>query len=305
LNTDTSTMVLMHTEVDAEPVHDQEVPTLWISSVDGPFQHVTLSVGTEVEVGRDPRSCGLSVDTPSISRRHARVRRLASGRVFIEDLDSTNGTRVNGERIHQRKPLHPGDRVRMGGLHLRFESLSPPELKTLRQIDTRLTAARIDTLTGLRTREALDTDLVDRVQGSIQKGQPISALFIDLDHFKRVNDCHGHSVGDRVLAQACGLLRQQLRPDDLAIRYGGEEFVVVLSRATRQDAVHVAERIRASIAHCDWDDVVPGLAVTVSCGVAEQAAHESISSWLERADKLLYQAKSNGRNQVCSEEKAR
>ena len=100
-------------------------------------------------------------------------------------------------------------------------------------------------------------------------------------------------------------MRQQLRPDDLAIRYGGEEFVVVLSRANRQDAAHVAERIRASIERCDWNDIAPGLAVTVACGVAEQASHESIPSWLERADKLLYRAKSNGRNQVCSEEKAR
>ena len=292
-------MLLMRTEIDTDSSEESDVPTLWISSEEGPFRHVTLSPGTVVEIGRDPRICDLSVDTPSISRRHARVHHLTSGRVFIEDLDSTNGTRLNGNRIHQRMPLRFGDKLRMGALHLRFESLSMPELNNLKQIDSKLTAARTDTLTGLLNREALDQDLPDRVRKSQHTGAPISALFLDLDHFKRVNDRHGHAVGDRVLAQACGLIRQQLRPDDLAIRYGGEEFVVILERTDRADATSVAERIRASISHSDWTGLAPELQVTVSCGVTERAPGESIGRWLERADKQLYRAKEQGRNKVC------
>jgi diguanylate cyclase (GGDEF)-like protein len=151
--------------------------------------------------------------------------------------------------------------------------------------------ATLDALTSVLTRKALD-----RTLQKLEREPELSLIFLDVDHFKAINDGFGHAVGDRVLAALGRLLRDQLRPSDIVGRYGGEEFVVVLREADAECARRVAERIRQSLALAD----IVGLLrrVTLSAGVAERGFGESVEQLIARADLALYAAKSAGRNRV-------
>jgi diguanylate cyclase (GGDEF)-like protein len=176
------------------------------------------------------------------------------------------------------------------------------QLRHKRQMDTlkRLRAERdswrfdatLDALTSVLNRKALDRALRQLEEDEAE----LSLVFIDVDHFKEVNDNYGHGIGDRVLAALGRLLRDHVRPNDVVGRYGGEEFVVVLRDAGTDAARRVAERIRQSISGC----TIAGLSrrVTVSAGVAPRARGESISELIARADLALYAAKRAGRNRV-------
>jgi diguanylate cyclase (GGDEF)-like protein len=124
---------------------------------------------------------------------------------------------------------------------------------------------------------------------------PISVAIIDIDHFKRINDNHGHLVGDHVLYELAQLLQSQMRNDDLLARWGGEEFVVVLPNTTSADAIELTERLRRYIATQN----IQGMALTISVGVAQYTIKDSAYSLLGRADKALYLAKAQGRNRVA------
>lgn len=128
--------------------------------------------------------------------------------------------------------------------------------------------------------------------------------YIDLDHFKHVNDSYGHGIGDIVLKRFADILRSSLREVDYAGRLGGEEFVIVLTRTKLHEAAVVTERIRKAIESADFSDVQPGLKVTTSMGATAYQAGESLEDALSRADGFLYQAKQGGRNRVVSGESA-
>jgi diguanylate cyclase (GGDEF)-like protein len=121
---------------------------------------------------------------------------------------------------------------------------------------------------------------------------------VDVDHFKKINDGFGHGAADDVLRQLARLLLFTVREKEVCVRYGGEELLVVLEDAGEARAAEVAERLRAAIETHDWPRLARGLAVTISCGVAERAADEPQRAWLERADEALYAAKRAGRNRV-------
>ena len=170
----------------------------------------------------------------------------------------------------------------------------------------------IDSLTGLANRHAYELQFAKLWEDAVEAGSCLSAIVIDIDHFKITNDTRGHLYGDRVLTRVASLLLQSLRcKDDFAARFGGEEFVVLLPGATREGAMIVAERIRklvevAGSPALPEPGTHPRLS-TVSCGVATCWPGESNcqDDLLDSADKALYQAKSNGRNQVCWGEQRR
>lgn len=162
-----------------------------------------------------------------------------------------------------------------------------------------------DALTGLYNRRYLEMRLFAEVARARRHEQPLSCLFLDADHFKQINDRHGHAAGDAALASLASTVRRQLRAGDLATRYGGEEIAVVLPHTALRDAALLAERIRQRIA------AVPirmpdgqALALTVSIGVAELArdpnqSEEALAArLLEQADQALYRAKEAGRDRV-------
>ncbi|MGA7297263.1 MAG: GGDEF domain-containing protein [Rhodanobacteraceae bacterium] len=157
-------------------------------------------------------------------------------------------------------------------------------------------ASLTDTLTGVGNRRRLDEALEVEINRVGRQGGALSVIMADLDHFKRINDEHGHGVGDKVLAQFGALLKLHTRPTDIVARFGGEEFIVLMPHTTLGQAGAKAEEIRRALAAAPMDPL-PRI-VTSSFGAAELAYHESGESLLRRVDAALYQAKERGRNRV-------
>lgn len=154
-----------------------------------------------------------------------------------------------------------------------------------------------DPLTQVANREGLSRalELLTRAQGELSF--PMSVVFVDADHFKRINDEHGHDVGDQVLTLLAQTLRANLPRDDLVARWGGEEFVLVMPQTPAEEAVAVAERLRAVLARTAWP---AGLAVTASWGVAEARDEAGLEAAMREADQAMYRAKHAGRDRVIS-----
>jgi diguanylate cyclase (GGDEF)-like protein len=157
------------------------------------------------------------------------------------------------------------------------------------------TEAVIDGLTGMLNRRALDQRLHELAAQAQITGQPVAVITGDIDHFKRVNDEHGHATGDAVLVEVAYRLRKALRAFDLAYRVGGEEFLIVLPGAEVPRAVELAEQLRAAVAA----EPAAGLRVTMSFGVAGSAGPD-LERLLNEADTALYEAKARGRDQVIA-----
>lgn len=167
--------------------------------------------------------------------------------------------------------------------------------------DKLVTQAVTDSLTGLRTHGFLKDTLQNQVECGRRYGWPLSVLFLDIDHFKAINDQHGHGTGDEVLRMIGGTIRRTIRGADVAVRYGGEEFVVVLPHTDRQEAESLAERLRCAIAERGGIRLSSGGKVnaTVSVGVATFPKDASDSTTLlQYADKAMFMAKRAGRNRV-------
>ncbi len=150
-----------------------------------------------------------------------------------------------------------------------------------------------DPLTGLGNRRALDQRLVHECD-SLTPQTPIAMVIIDIDHFKGVNDRFGHACGDAVLCRVGAIIRSVLRPEDLALRLGGDEFCTVLTGASPQVVEDRADRIRTLVSLEDWEAVAPGLAVTVSVGAASATGGAAVAHLYPRADAALYAAKADG-----------
>lgn len=156
-----------------------------------------------------------------------------------------------------------------------------------------------DELTGLYNRRYLLRSM-ERARALMDREDlPFVLAFVDIDHFKQINDRHGHRVGDQVLAELAQLLRVSVREIDVAARYGGEEFVLLLSGLQLEAAEKVLDRIRISVMQQQFSE--SGLPLTVSIGVAEYIAGEDSDELINRADRLLYEAKRAGRNMVVAD----
>jgi diguanylate cyclase (GGDEF)-like protein len=160
--------------------------------------------------------------------------------------------------------------------------------------------ASLDALTGLNNRRWLDEMVPRQLKRSRFQQRPLTLIMLDVDHFKRFNDDHGHQAGDFVLFAVAQILRSRLRPTDLLGRYGGEEFTIVLPDTNAIGAVIAAERVRRSVEETELvlPDGRPLPRVTVSLGIAAADSDTTVSQLFERADRALYRAKQNGRNRV-------
>ncbi len=163
--------------------------------------------------------------------------------------------------------------------------------------------AMLDSLTGLPNRRWLDEVLERQFQRCRQDGLPLSVIMLDVDNFKEFNDSHGHLAGDRALAFLAASLRRHLRPTDLAARFGGEEFLVMMPEVTLGEALLVAERLRRDIESrtVEIDDEGARATMTISLGVAQALEAPSARALVEEADNRLYEAKKAGRNRVRPE----
>jgi diguanylate cyclase (GGDEF)-like protein len=160
------------------------------------------------------------------------------------------------------------------------------------------TASRVDGLTGLYNRRYWQERFDEMHKLCVRREKPSTALMLDIDHFKRINDTYGHQAGDKVIKMLAALIKRCVRETDLAGRYGGEEFAIILNDSSVEDAKIVAERIRQLAQRLVVEHEGESISFTVSLGLAQFSPDfKGAMAWLECADQALYEAKGNGRNQ--------
>ncbi|MCS5576133.1 MAG: diguanylate cyclase [Pseudomonadota bacterium] len=160
------------------------------------------------------------------------------------------------------------------------------------------TASRVDGLTGLYNRRYWQERFDEMHKLCVRREKPSTALMLDIDHFKRINDTYGHQAGDKVIKMLAALIKRCVRETDLAGRYGGEEFAIILNDSSVEDAKIVAERIRQLAKRLVVEHEGESISFTVSLGLAQFSPDfKGAMAWLECADQALYEAKENGRNQ--------
>jgi two-component system cell cycle response regulator len=275
----------------------------------------SLVVLQGAEIGRDFRlrrgsvviGRGLHADVAIlddlVSREHARLEAIwdeAAGTIsyHLYDLGSTNHTFVDSHAI-DHAVLKDGDKIQVGETVLKFVLLDDIEAKFHEEVRNRI---NYDRLTGLLTKESLYLALEQELRRCQKYDLPLAVLMMDLDHFKAVNDGHGHLMGSHVLQEVGRLIHESTRAVDVTARYGGEEFVAYLPEATTQTAHQVAERIRTAIERHPFTLDGATIRVTISIGIAFHPEHgRDIRSLVSRADRALYRAKETGRNRVSVE----
>ncbi|RMN97485.1 GGDEF domain protein [Pseudomonas cannabina] len=192
----------------------------------------------------------------------------------------------------------PFDSRQLSDLETLLACLLYPLLNALLYRIATQTALR-DPLTNTGNRIAMDQNLAREIEISRRHKQPLSLLMLDIDHFKRVNDDYGHYTGDEVLKTVAHGLKAQLRNIDRVFRYGGEEFVVILSNTSADAAQMVGERLRRAVRSLEFRELDPALTMTVSLGCSTLLPTETADSLLRRADNALYVAKRQGRNRLA------
>jgi diguanylate cyclase (GGDEF)-like protein len=260
-----------------------------------------VATGTEVVLGRR-EDADIQIRDDGVSRRHVSVKVEGEG-ALVKDLDSANGTYVDGKRVPEAR-VRDGARIHVGA-QTTLKFIWADELDAHYQMRLAEGAFQ-DPLTGLYNRRHLDDRLAAELAAAQRHGRPVSLLMIDIDHFKEVNDDHGHLAGDEALKMVAFVLRGAVRKEDVLARYGGEEFVVVARETVLEGAHALAERIRRAVerSHCAWQGrelgVTVSIGVTVSVGLTEFVQGRSERELLEAADRALYLAKQQGRNRVVA-----
>jgi diguanylate cyclase (GGDEF)-like protein len=248
----------------------------------------------EIVVGRGS-DCDIQIDRDSVSRRHARFCRTDHG-WDVEDLGSTNGSYINDMPI-DRSPLRDADFVKVGAAIFKFLSGTGIESSYYEEI-YRLTI--VDALTGAHNKRFFVEFLERELARCARYGRPLALLMFDIDHFKQVNDQHGHLTGDYVLREMSRRLLKRIRKEELLARYGGEEFAAVLPETGHSGAMEFAEQVRQIVADEPFAYEGDTFQVTISVGVVITQGTEPIDpqEFIKQADANLYQAKHNGRNCV-------
>lgn len=274
-------------------VSDRE-PTLVV--LNGTRTGLVHTLTGTVTLGRSPE-CEITLDEDGVSRLHARIV-MRQGQPEIEDLCSTNGTYVDGARVSTTMRLRDGARVRIGGLMLK---LTWQDRDALRAHQHLYEMSVRDGLTGLFNRRYFDERVESEHAFAVRHRSALSVLLCDIDHFKRVNDVHGHQAGDAVLRAVAAELRERVRTEDVVARFGGEELVIIARGVDVNGTRQFAERLRAIVAAMRIDYEGQQLGVTVSIGIAHSHAGPAINKaegLVAAADSALYAAKRAGRNRV-------
>ena len=250
----------------------------------------------ECTIGRSHRAT-IHLDDDSISRVHCRFT-MENGEVAVEDLQSSNGTYLNGAKV-DRAVLQDGDKIRVGEVTiLKFTFHDRLDESFQRHM---YDAALRDALTkAFNKRHFLDS-LDKEIRYAARHRSPLCLIMIDLDHFKLVNDNYGHLAGDEVLAKVAQLAQSLLRAEDVFARYGGEEFGIIARGINLEQGALVADRLRQRVAATPIEAAGRRLSITLSSGVAAwEPSMADPSKLVEAADEALYEAKRGGRNRVVA-----
>ena len=295
------------TAKDAKSTQKERRPAL--VSLGGELMAVPIPLERdEVIIGR-ALEADVRLNDSRASRLHARITselEASTGDTSyrITDLGSTNGTLVNGELITEAI-LSDGDKILIGDHLFRFDMLDEIDREFQQQIH-RLLAH--DELTGLLTSKSFFSELRRESARAEAEARPFCVLMMDLDHFKDVNDAHGHLVGSKTLEETGRIIKEALRAGDVASRFGGEEFAAFLLDANYAQGIVAAERVRVALQEYEFPASrvdSPGSRathrITISIGVAAfpDDATDPIQL-VELADSALYRAKRSGRDRVCA-----
>jgi diguanylate cyclase (GGDEF)-like protein len=250
---------------------------------------------SEVRIGRDETNT-IVLDQTSVSRFHARL--FNEGQVwFVTDAGSRNGTYLNDELVQGEARLASGDLLKLGDAIFKYLEGNDVESSYHEEI-YRLTI--IDPLTELHNRRYLLELLSREISRAARYERPLSVVVMDLDHFKKVNDTFGHVAGDHVLRSVARLVSEKLREEELATRYGGEEFVFVLPETSEEQARVFAERLRTLLEGREFVFEDKPMRTTASFGVVTLTGACTPETLIKAADEQLYRAKERGRNRVVS-----
>jgi diguanylate cyclase (GGDEF)-like protein len=236
-----------------------------------------------------------------ISREHAQVvqeKGDTGSRNILEDMGSTNGTFCNGARV-QRQVLGDGDKILLGSTTiLKFTYQDKLDEMFQRQMSE---SALRDGLTKAFNKRYFTERLESEYTYALRHDLPLSLMFVDIDHFKRINDVHGHPAGDSVLVELAKLALGALRNEDIFARYGGEEFAVISRGTEVGEAKVLAERLRKAVEEHAFSYEGKAIPVTISVGVARapRPGIGSTAEFIALADETMYTAKRSGRNRVC------
>lgn len=250
-----------------------------------------------VTLGRDSR-CDIVLDDANVSRQHAKLEKTEQG-YLLTDLGSTNGTYVDEVLVNQQI-LKGGETLRLGSFIFKFLSADCLEAQYHETVYNAMTR---DGLTHAFNKNYLLDSLEQELARSRRSGSTLSIVMMDIDHFKSVNDTHGHLVGDEVLKEFAKRLQSVSRAGDLLCRYGGEEFALVLVDTPLHEALEAAERCRQVVASTPFETASGPLDITTSLGACDTSFAESDltpTQLIKLADDHLYQAKRSGRNRVCA-----
>jgi two-component system, cell cycle response regulator len=247
-------------------------------------------------VGRGPK-VAVRLNDEGVSREHCCFVRDGE-KVSVEDMGSTNGTFCNGIRVDRRE-LTDGDKIMVGSTTiLKFTYHDYLDEVFQRQM---YESALRDGLTKIFNKKYFTDYLEKEFAFADRHGGPLALIFIDIDHFKKINDTHGHPAGDFVLAELSQLMAGLLRTEDVLARFGGEEFTVLCRGSDLGGARIVAERLRRAVEERKLSFGGKDIPVTISLGIVAipESGIADHNAFLAAADKALYEAKRSGRNRVC------
>lgn len=260
----------------------------------------------EVILGR-ALEADVRVNDLKVSREHAKINIFVNPEdntenYIIRDMQSRNGTFVNGKQIVQ-EILQNGDKITIGEQIFRFDLMDEIDREYQRQIRRLLSH---DDLTGLLSSRSFFSELRLESARAKHENRPFCVLMMDIDHFKEVNDTHGHLTGSKNLEEIGYCIMKTLRTGDVAARFGGEEFAAFLLDAEPAQGIIAAERIRSEIDNYKFSIIKKGIPIethhiTISVGVASfpEDSDDPIEL-IEMADSALYRAKREGRNRICT-----
>lgn len=248
-------------------------------------------------IGRDV-AAEIAINDPNASRKHAEV--FKDGNIVkLRDNKSTNGTFVNDKPIKEDVVLRKEDMIKVGNTILKYLPAGEIEIYYLGTLES---AAHTDPLTKTYNKGYIMESLEAEFKRAKALHEDFSVIILDLDHFKKINDNHGHDAGDYVLKEMCNVVRAKVLPKNSVFgRFGGEEFLILLPGMGLEAATLLAETLRSTIEKAQFMYEKKRLPVTASVGVAETALDvDTHTALFKLADKAVYQAKSSGRNQVCT-----